>query len=178
LFGLSFSPRRQIDTVGLQWPRWFRRLNLTPSEQVLRSPKERQTVNGAVRALRSAAPRGWERLGFEFRATVGIDSVSFEVVDAAGRARAATPPGQAVGLMDELRREMYRRGKGAWFTARLDIGRDGRFSAEFDYDGEPEFTPPLTASAYVQDLERFPRNREHIPRWLRDKLKDVQAGVW
>ncbi|MFB4315410.1 hypothetical protein [Actinomadura sp. 21ATH] len=141
------------------------------SEQVLQSPKERAVVNGAVRALRSAAPAGWERLGFEFRATIGIDSVSFEVVDAAGATRTATPPGQAVGKMDELRRAMYRRGKGAWFTARLRVERAGRFSAEFDYDGEPEFTPPLRASAYALDLERFPRSEEHIPGWLRDKLR-------
>jgi hypothetical protein len=150
---------------------------VTHSEQVLRSPKEREAVNGAVRALRSAAPLGWERLGFEFRATVGIDSASFEVVDAGGESRAAMPPGQAVGRMDELRRAMYRRGQGAWFTARLDIER-GRFSAEFDYDGEPEFSPPLTPSAYVLDLERFPRSEEHIPGWLRDKLdEDADAGT-
>ncbi|GAA2458415.1 hypothetical protein GCM10010191_92930 [Actinomadura vinacea] len=143
---------------------------MTHVEQVLRSPRERATVNGAVRALRSAAPLGWARLGFEFRATVGIDTVSFKVVNAGGEARAAMPPGRAVGKMDELRRAMYRRGKGAWFTARLVIERDGPFSAEFDYNGEPDFSPPLTPAAYVQDLERFPRSDEHIPGWLRDKL--------
>ncbi|MBO2459689.1 hypothetical protein [Actinomadura violacea] len=146
---------------------------MTHSEQVLRSPEERETVNGAVRALRSAAPAGWERLGFEFRATVGIDSASFEVEDADGERRKATPPGQAVGKMDELRRVMYRRGKGAWFTARLEVERSGRFSAEFDYDGEPEFTPPLTPSAYALDLDRFPRTDAHIPGWLRRKLDEV-----
>lgn len=146
---------------------------MTHSEQVLRTPKEREAVNGAVRALRSAAPEGWERLGFEFRATIGIDSASFEVVNADGSARTALPPGQAVGKMDELRRVMYQRGKGAWFTARLEVERSGRFSAEFDYDGEPDFTPPLTPSAYVLDLERFPRSDEHIPSWLRAKLRGV-----
>jgi hypothetical protein len=149
---------------------------VTHSEQVLRSPKEREMVNGAVRALRMAAPHGWERLGFEFRATVGIDSASLEVVDETGETRAAMPPGQAIGRMDELRRVMYRRGKGAWFTARLDIERSGRFSAEFDYDTEPEFTPPLTASAFAQDLERFPRTGEHIPGWLRAKLGEAATG--
>ncbi|MFC6881125.1 MULTISPECIES: hypothetical protein [Actinomadura] len=147
---------------------------MTHSEQVLRSPEERETVNGAVRALRSAAPAGWERLGFEFRATIGIDSASFEVVDAEGATRQAVPPGQAIGKMDELRRVMYRRGKGAWFTARLEVERSGRFSAEFDYDGEPEFTPPLTPSAYAIDLDRFPRSDEHTPDWLRDKLREAK----
>ncbi|MDL4771399.1 MULTISPECIES: hypothetical protein [Thermomonosporaceae] len=146
---------------------------MTHSEQVLRSPKERETVDGAVRALRSAAPFGWERLGFEFRATVGIDSASFEVVDSEGGMRQAFPPGHAIGKMDELRRVMYRRGKGAWFTARLDIERSGRFSAEFDYDGEPDFTPALDPAAYVIDLDRFPRSDDHIPAWLRAKLRDA-----
>jgi len=146
---------------------------VTHSEQVLRTPKEREAVNGAVRALRSAAPEGWERLGFEFRATIGIDSASMEVVNADGSARTALPPGQAVGKMDELRRVMYQRGKGAWFTARLEVERSGRFSAEFDYDGEPDFTPPLTPSAYALDLERFPRSDEHIPSWLRAKLREA-----
>ncbi len=128
---------------------------MTHPEQVLRSAKERETVNGAVRALRSAAPDGWERLDFAFRATVGIDSASLEVEDAY----------DACALM-------YRAGKGAWFTARLQIERSGRFSAEFDYDGEPDFTPPLTASAYAQDLDRFPRTAAHIPDWLRAKLDE------
>ncbi|HEY8482913.1 MAG TPA: hypothetical protein VIL71_24110 [Spirillospora sp.] len=148
---------------------------MSHSEQALRSPEEREAVNEAVRALRAAAPHGWERLGFEFRATVGIDSASFEIVDADGGIRTAVPPGQAVGRMDELRRVMYRRGQGAWFTARLDVGRD-RFSAEFDYDGEPDFTPPLTASAYALDLDRFPRADEHIPDWLRDKLGTLDGA--
>jgi hypothetical protein len=162
---------RRVDTVGLL-PAKVRRSTVAPSEQVLLSAKERETVNGAVRALRSAAPQGWERLGFEFRATVGIDSASLEVVDAAGETRPAVPPGQAIGMMDGLRREMYRGDKGAWFTARLEIERDGRVSAEFDYDGEPEFTPPLTGSAYALDLERFPRAEENIPGWLKDKLNE------
>ncbi|WP_033324348.1 hypothetical protein [Actinomadura atramentaria] len=144
---------------------------MTPADQVLRSAKERETVGAAVRALRAAAPFGWERLGFEFRATVAIDSVLFQIEDSRGELRTATPPGQAVGKMDELRRVMYRRGKGAWFTARLDVERSGRFSAEFDYDGEPDFTPPLTADAYRLDLDRFPRADEHIPGWLRARLR-------
>lgn len=150
---------------------------MTHSEQVLRSPEERETVNGAVRALRSAAPDGWERLGFEFRATVGIDSASFEVEHADGERRSALPPGQAIGKMDELRRVMYRRGKGAWFTARLEVERSGRFSAAFDYDGEPEFTPPLSGSAYALDLDRFPRSDENIPGWLRAKLAAEMDGA-
>ncbi|MFC4906533.1 hypothetical protein [Actinomadura gamaensis] len=150
---------------------------MTDSEQVLRTPREREAVNAAVRALRSAAPEGWERLGLEFRATIGIDSATFEIVEPDGLTRTAMPPGQAVGRMDELRRAMYRRDKGAWFTARLSVERSGRFSAEFDYDGEPDFTPPLGPSAYRVDFDRFPRTEEHIPEWLRAKLRQAGPSV-
>ncbi|MEV4251948.1 hypothetical protein AB0J52_02130 [Spirillospora sp. NPDC049652] len=146
---------------------------MTDSEQVLRSPRERQAVNGAVRALRSAARGEWNRLGLEFRATVGIDSATFEITGPDGRSRTAMPPGQAVGRMDELRRAMYRRDRGAWFTARLWVERSGRFSVEFDYNGEPDFTPALGAAAYRQDLDRFPRAEENIPGWLRAKLREA-----
>ncbi|MGK5556888.1 hypothetical protein ACSNOI_35295 [Actinomadura kijaniata] len=149
---------------------------MTHSEQVLRTPRERETVNGAVRALRSAAPLGWTTLTLEFRATVGIDSALFEITSPDGTVRAATPPGRAVGKMDELRRAMYRRGKGAWFTARLEVERSGRWTVEFDYDAEPDFTPPLPPAAYAQDLDRFPRAEEHIPGWLGDKLRRARAS--
>lgn len=150
---------------------------MTDPEQVLRSPRERQAVDGAVRALRSAARGEWDRIGLEFRATVGIDSATFEIVEPDGRTRTAMPPGQAVGRMDELRRVMYRRDKGAWFTARLSVERSGRFSVEFDYDGEPDFRPPLAASAYRQDLDRFPRAEDHIPGWLRAKLHEAGPSL-
>ncbi|GLW62820.1 hypothetical protein Arub01_10640 [Actinomadura rubrobrunea] len=143
---------------------------MTHSEHVTLSPEERETVHGAVRALRAAAPHGWEHMEFVFRATVGIDSSTLQVVDADGDVRPTTVPGQAADKMDDLRRLMYREGEGAWFTARLRVERSGRFSAEFDYDGEPDFHPPLTADAYALDLERFPRSAEHVPDWLRARL--------
>ncbi|REE99291.1 hypothetical protein [Thermomonospora umbrina] len=151
---------------------------MTQPDQVLRSPKERRTVESAVRALSAVAPPGWRRLTFAFYATVGIDSASLEAVCMDGGTRTLVPPGRAMRYMDELRTATYRRDKGAWFTARLDIERSGRYSVEFDYEGEPDFTPPLTASSYALDLDRFPRSNEHTPAWLRDKLREAmnEAG--
>lgn len=139
-------------------------------ERVVRSPQERRAVETAVRALRAAAPLGWQRLRFTFYATVGIDSASFESIAADGSTHSAVPPGQAITQLDELRAVMYRPGEGAWFTARLTIERSGGHDIEFEYDREPDFTPPLTASVYKMDLEYFPRTAEHIPDWLRDRL--------
>lgn len=145
---------------------------MTQADQVLRSPEERRVVESAVRALSATAPAGWRRLRFTFYATVGIDTASFEAACMDGSTRVVVPPGRAISRMDELRTVTYREGKGAWFTARLEIERSGRYSVEFDYDGEPAFVPPLAGSAYVQDLRRFPRSREHTPQWLRAKLAE------
>ncbi|WP_119729456.1 antitoxin YezG family protein [Thermomonospora amylolytica] len=150
---------------------------MTQPDQVLRSPKERRTVESAVRALSAVAPPGWRRLSFAFYATVGIDSACLEAVCMDGTVRPLVPPGRAVKYMDELRADTYRRDKGAWFTARLDIERSGRYSVEFDYDSEPDFRPRLTASAYALDLDRFPRSREHTPGWLRAKLREAAGGT-
>jgi hypothetical protein len=150
---------------------------VTHPDQVLRSPKERKAVESAVRALSAIAPPGWRRLSFAFYATVGIDSASLETVCMDGSTRRLVPPGRAIRHMDELRTATYRADRGAWFTARLDIERSGRYSVEFDYDGEPDFTPPLTASAYALDLDRFPRSSEHTPGWLKDKLREATGGA-
>jgi len=146
---------------------------VTPTDQLLRSHKERKAVENAIRALWAAAPPGWRRLTLVFRATVGIDSASLEMVCMDGTVRRLVPPGRAVRHMDELRAATYREDRGAWFTARLEVERSGRFNVEFDYENEPDFNPPLTASAYLLDLARFPRSEEHTPDWLKNKLREA-----
>jgi hypothetical protein len=145
---------------------------VTHPDQVLRSPKERRVMENAVRALSAAAPAGWRRLRFTFHATVGIDTASFEAARMDGGTQVVVPPGRAMTFMDELRAQTYRADRGAWFTARLEIERSGRYTVEFDYDNEPDFQPELDGSAYALDLDRFPRADEHTPDWLHAKLRE------
>ncbi|MGW5191961.1 immunity protein YezG family protein [Kribbella sp. NPDC004138] len=65
---------------------------------------------------------------------------------------------------DQLRKEMYQPGKGAWYNATITLTRSGRLTADFDYD-----TPPFEGDAdpdlLIEDHRLFPRDPEHLPTW-------------
>lgn len=85
------------------------------------------------------------------------------------------PPEEAVDLADELRQVMYQPGAGTWFTAVVTVDDQGRVSAEFNYDDEPDWPRPVEPVWYVQDLAKFPRDADAIPDWLRNRLVEGEA---
>ncbi|WP_040804515.1 hypothetical protein [Nocardia concava] len=138
-------------------------------------PLDQSEVLQAVgHALVEAVAPGWRQIRFEFRSTVQIDSARLESIAEDGVSSRHSVPTLAMRQFDKLRAAMYEPGKGAWFTARYVIDRSGDYSIEFDYDAEPDFSPQLTAGAYVLDLQYYPRDEEHMPEWLQDKLRQAQ----
>ena len=75
---------------------------------------------------------------------------------------------------------MYRPGTGTWFTFTLTITQEGAVDAQFNYEVEPEWSPPVEPVLYVEDMERFPRDAAHIPAWLEEKLHlgRIQDAEW
>ncbi|MEY9211661.1 hypothetical protein [Thermobifida halotolerans] len=78
-------------------------------------------------------------------------------------------------MIDKLRVGMYLEGKGTWFSMEYVITRPGNYNVHFNYDQDPEITFP-TPQGYTQDLKYFPRDEEHIPDWLRQRLRDEAEG--
>lgn len=78
-------------------------------------------------------------------------------------------------LLRELRALMYQENIGTWFTAAITIDGSLKYETEFDYDSEPEFTPPIGPGSFAQDMKHFPRDEEHTPDWLREKLEQARA---
>ncbi len=70
----------------------------------------------------------------------------------------------------ELRNLMYRTGKGTWFSSKIFVSSTRSIDATYDYTNEPEWDAPISAECYVQDLERFPRDENNRPLWLREKI--------
>ena len=70
------------------------------------------------------------------------------------------------GAFAELRRLMYRPGRGTWFSARLTVSDQGDYRSDYDYDDEPRFDPPVALELYLKDLESFPRDASRIPAWV------------
>jgi hypothetical protein len=114
-------------------------------------------------------PQPWDRAVLEFRAVTGSAEDALHVFHD-GRQREDFPPVTTSRLLFRLRRVMYVPGAGTWFTMELEITPDGRTATRFDYDTEPAWALPPDDATYVEDLEKFPRDEEHVPEWLRRKL--------
>jgi hypothetical protein len=133
------------------------------------SRQERLTRALAKELAAPQAP-GWESISFW--AHVVDDRVQSSV----SLLREGTP--DAVGpptprfweLLDTLRAVMARRGRGTWFGMSLSVPAKGRATATFDGDREPLIVPPPSYENFGRDAARFPRDVEHRPAWLRERL--------
>ncbi|MBF4636302.1 hypothetical protein ITJ38_17975 [Agreia pratensis] len=82
--------------------------------------------------------------------------------------------GQALG---GLRAACYREGSGTWFSVRFVVTATGAATAEYNYDEEPEWDAPVDSVAYVADQEKFPRDVDKQPEWLKQKLAEGRAAL-
>ncbi len=140
--------------------------------------EEQQRLHQQIaHALVEAAPAGWSELR----------SVHREVGRTAEQQHIALmPDGQLVGLRGvpkgvrrgyrALRELLYQPDKGTWYTATCTVTAQGRLSFDFDYDGEPEWSVPVVAGTYVEDLEMFPRAEDVRPEWLRRRLQEAGSS--
>lgn len=117
---------------------------------------------------------GWTEFTITTRRVAGYAQIDVDVTGQDGTV--ARIDVQGLGLSRQLRalRELtYEPGKGAWFTAVLRFESGGRFSADFDYDNEPAWYDTVSPLSYVDEVERFPRDPEHTPDWLRRRLAEA-----
>ncbi len=143
-------------------------------------PEQDQVLREVGGALLEVAPPNWSEIRYTIGATAELTSTQLEALLDDGSVLDLDPPGPVRRKLRELRTGMYQPGKGTWFTARYVIRRPTRYSVDFDYDNEPDFGSeigfdpvPLT---YVNDLKIFPRDDEHVPGWLRQKIDEAGAG--
>lgn len=122
--------------------------------------------------LVAAAPPGWVELRMTQVQVGKAGQTLHRAVLTSGEEHGRWSTAMDVGeAMYELRRLTYQPGKGAWYTAVVTVTSSGSISFDFDYDGEPEWDIEVVPESYVEDLEMFPRDEEHRPAWLREKLE-------
>ncbi|WP_158566905.1 hypothetical protein [Actinomadura craniellae] len=126
-------------------------------------------------ALLGSAPNDWEEVHFRYNGLIDITTMSLEVTKMDGSQERLNPPDSAWQLTQDLRSGMYETRKGTWFSIHYIITRPARYSADFDYDNEPPFPFPVASGSFALDLQYFPRDDEHIPEWLRQKLEEAAA---
>jgi hypothetical protein len=127
-------------------------------------------------ALITEAPSGWERLEVVYWQAAKIGgSKKWAIFPDGSTAWIRNVDMDFHDAMRELRHTLYQEGKGAWYTAKAVITRDGQIALDFDYDDEPQWDAPVVPLTYVKDLEMFPRDLEHQPEWLREKIREAGA---
>lgn len=138
-------------------------------------PTPGELMQDVGREFHRAAPAGWATGAIVYR-RVGRTAESQATAEAAD----GTPLNVYLGrpasqLLKELRAAMAQPGKGAWFTALARFSADGRMTWDFDHDHEPEWFTPTSPLHYLQEQEEHPRDDEHTPRWMRERLDQALA---
>ncbi|MCY9787064.1 antitoxin YezG family protein [Nocardiopsis sp. EMB25] len=121
------------------------------------------------------APAEWDRMIYSTECVIDHSTESLLIEFANGDSVDEwTPEGLSL-LVKELRAGMYKEGKGTWFSLSYTITRPGKFTVEYNYDDDPHIVFP-TAQGFTNDLKYFPRDEEHIPDWLHEKLREEADG--
>lgn len=121
-----------------------------------------------------------------FFSQVGTSSSSiFRPRDAAGNKIDIRPPRYEKDFK-ELRAEMADKSTGTWFSSELSLTRDGTMKFTFNYTdrvywhGTKPGDPPSQISpndqAYLDDLEKFPREPQDIPDWMPGSVRAPGEG--
>ncbi|GAA1576063.1 hypothetical protein GCM10009804_36000 [Kribbella hippodromi] len=124
-------------------------------------------IDTIARALVADLPGGWREVTAVYRATTSYAELDAEVTGPAGQTQLDPLPEGLEDHFEELRRQMYQPGKGAWLTARVTVSATGHFATDFDYDRPPAWSLPVDPAIYQADLAEFPRDPEHTPEWLK-----------
>lgn len=122
--------------------------------------------------LMGAAPPEWRRLDLQVAMAANITDIRFTVIMKDGSTPGTELPDGINFALNDLRKEMYEEGKGTWFSLRLTIDPPGDYHANFNFDLEPIWEPPVPDAVLVEDLQAFPRTAEHVPTWLRAKIDE------
>lgn len=144
--------------------------------------RQGQLVDEIGNRVASVVEGRWSTLIFNHRNLCEFFTGRIQVYRPGGLREHVRPPDSVVPLTDELRRVMYRPGRGTWFSAHWSITRDGGdagLSARvvFNYDDEPVWRWPAHPGLYALDLETFPRDEEYVPGWLRQKVNGARRSL-
>ena len=124
-------------------------------------------------AFFASAPEGWVSGDLHFRQVGKTGEFGRTATLADGTEVRFRMPSSIVRTFREMRTLMAQPGKGAWFTARCHIEASGRITFDFDYDNEPSWSTPTSVGHYLEEWEKHPRDPEHTPPWLAQRLQEA-----
>ncbi|WP_235005930.1 antitoxin YezG family protein [Nocardiopsis sp. JB363] len=136
--------------------------------------KQQELLVKIGRKMVEEAPNDWTEIVYT-RASIADQSfTTYTVKNQNGDTLESREPVAVNPLFEDLRAGLYRDGKGTWFSVHYSVTHPGRFSIKYNYE-DPEI-PGLIGPAFTNDLKYFPRDEEHIPAWLQQKLDGEADG--
>lgn len=134
----------------------------------LNTEQAHELLKGFTTWMIHSVPADWDQLFLTFRSVGGYVELPAQVVTVLGGAVDWTPPSGAVEFFVDLRDCMARPGEGAWTSLRYHLVHPGRYNAEYDWNGEPDWDHAPAREFFAAEAEKYPR--ETIPDWLRQHL--------
>ncbi|WAE75560.1 hypothetical protein OUQ99_10955 [Streptomonospora nanhaiensis] len=124
--------------------------------------------------LVSAVPEGWQQLTYLTRVIGAHTDETLAVQDTDGQVSQVEVPEGVGELVGALKRAGYQEGRGTWLSMIVSVHHTHQLNVEYNHDTEPELAPGAAPLAYAQELERFPRDEEAVPAWLRARLAEAR----
>ncbi|MCE7000517.1 TNT domain-containing protein [Saccharothrix sp. S26] len=132
--------------------------------------EDQNAILGSVTTLLvQRLPGDWEQLFVDFRMVGRYLETQVSGLTMYGSSFDWELPPEALPFFVQLRDGMARPGHGTWFTLKFHLVHPDTYSAEFDRDGEPDWTQPPAPQHYAEELEIYPRDDDAVPAWLRER---------
>jgi len=136
-----------------------------------------QMIQDIGQVLLRMAPPGWRRIDLKVLMVAPGHDIALTVIMDDGTTTTVEPPAVIAQIAAELRARMYRRGEGTWFGMRYTLDPPSDYHVSYNFDFDPLWEPPIRPDVFAEDVAAFPRDEEHIPDWLREKLVETAAGT-
>lgn len=139
--------------------------------------EQQQSLEELAGAVVDVAPEGWRQLTY-VACRVGAYAQDLLVFRAADEKVYQLPvPDGVYAPVEKLKKGLYAPGKGtgAWLTMTVSVHESMKCRVNYEYDSEPDPRFTVNARAYLQELERFPREKEHTPEWMWHKIQEARG---
>ena len=139
------------------------------------TPQEKKEIFLKVgKALLECPTEEWGALVYKWNGLEGYSTDGLYLYREEREGKLIETPTSIIFDIDRLRAGMYTQGRGTWFSMHYTITPPAHYDVTFNYDDPPDFLIPASPHAYVDDLEYFPRDPEHIPTWLQQKIDEAK----
>ncbi len=132
-------------------------------------PEQEQLIQQIGRLILRALPPGWQEARVEYRAVGTHAELISQLVAPNGTVVPLTAPSELGQMFGQLRHGMFDQQRGTWISALYRLQRPSSYSVDFNGDHEPAWQTAPPDSAYTEELQRYPRPTERVPKWLAER---------